>query len=81
MTNKEIKVSWGVFQTRFHFDRVEMHAYNPSTREAKAGGLQVRGQPELHGVFKTKSRTNPGLERTFASLPEDQSTVPNTHIR
>jgi hypothetical protein len=27
---------------------VVVHAFNPSTQEAEAGGLQVQGQPGLH---------------------------------
>jgi hypothetical protein len=29
------------------------HIMNPSTQEAKVGGLQVQGQPELHRKFET----------------------------
>jgi hypothetical protein len=27
---------------------IKLHAYNPSTLEAEAGGSQVQGQPGLH---------------------------------
>jgi hypothetical protein len=35
-----------------------VHAYNPSTQEAGAGGLQIQGQPEL---------CQPGIDRKAIS--------------
>jgi hypothetical protein len=29
-----------------------VHNYNPSTADTEAGGLQVRGQPDLHSEFQ-----------------------------
>jgi hypothetical protein len=36
-----------------------VHAYNPSTQEAKAEGLQVQGQPWLRSKTLFQKKQNP----------------------
>jgi hypothetical protein len=35
-----------------------VHAFNPSTQEAEAGGLQDPGQPGLHSEILSQNKTN-----------------------
>jgi hypothetical protein len=65
-----------------HSQAVVAHAFNPSTREAEAGGFlssrpawsteRVPGQPGLHREILSRKKTN--IKKT--KKPEDWSTAP-----
>jgi hypothetical protein len=50
-----------------------VHSYNPSTQEAKAGGLRIPGQPGLHNELEANlgCTVSPYLKRNFSFFAEN----------
>jgi hypothetical protein len=42
-----------------------VHAYNPSTREAETGGLQIEGQRGLHSKILSQNETKKIPQRAY----------------
>jgi hypothetical protein len=47
-----------------------VHAYNPSTQEAGAGGLQIQGQPELQSNRVSQKQISKQTNKSWGLVGE-----------